>query len=167
MRRIIFLLLFPLSLYAAKPAHADSSGKPAKEHHHSKEYFLNKYGKDDSSIALIEFFFQTQRIARKQTFLWSAIGVADVILLNVVDTIHHDYGVGAILIILGLGGLLFGTVIAVGMAMFRWITNSQKRLLNYLSRYNGGQGIPRHITRKKIYQVELNVQKRNPNKAHD
>lgn len=157
----ISCLFCSLSLSAAQISNdAVSRKQPLKEDPHSKEYFLNKYGKDDSSRALIEFFFRKEHQAKKETVWWGIIGtIAFVLFIAVIDS-TANLGIVGLLLGINLGVIAYGAIIRMAIGIFKWIRFRKKRLEKLLDDYNAGKGIPRNIKRNRTFKTELSFERK-------
>ena len=157
-------IIFPLSVSGSTLMRdADKIAPPLKDSFHSKEHFLIKYGKDDSSRALIEFFFRKARESKKNTFWWGGTTIASGILLTVLLNIPGESALGALFIFLVIGSLFYGSIIWFAIGIFKWLAVfNKKRLARLLKKYNDGKGIPGSIKRNKTFRLELDVQTHAP-----
>ncbi len=160
---IISCLFCSLSLSAAKiSGDVVSSQQPLKEYPHPKEYFLNKYGKDDSSRAMIEFFFKKKHQGKKETIWWAIIGtIASVLFIAVIDS-TIGFGIVGLLLAISLGVIPYGAIIGMAIGIYKWIYFRRKRLEKLLDDYNAGKGIRPNIKRNKTFKTELSVQRKEP-----
>ena len=116
----------------------------------SKQYFLEKYGKDDSTRALINYFFKKRIDGIYETFVPLAVGGGSALLLN-------NIKVGAMLILvpITLALVLYACPIYIINGQVKWISFSRKRLLGYLIDYNSGKPLPKRVKRRKAFKYEL------------
>lgn len=127
-----------------------------KKHQLTREAFLNRYGTDDSSRALIHYFFDKRQVAQKKAITRAGIAAGAGILfaLLVMSNIFQ----GNLLLIIaaiGLGSafwvfLLFG--IFSGIVLYSF---SRKRLLRLLQAYQQGKPLPKKITRQLPFKMHL------------
>lgn len=133
-----------------------------KEYQQSKQYFLDKYGKDDSSRALIEFFFKRRHSGKLQTFIWTGVGAASGIFFDTVVENGSGPFIGGYGFFIGLliACLIWTAIGGVLAGIFVWIKYSRRRLLVLLNKYNNGKGMPKNIITKQKYIKELQLQQR-------
>lgn len=125
----------------------------------SKPYFLEHYGKDDSTKALINYFFVKRKTAFYQTVIPIVVGGGLIILLaralnrNNLPPSKDDYA----------GILLGGAAVSVGLqsagqiidGQIKWLVFNRRRLLKTLVDYNTGKPLPKRITRRKQFRKQL------------
>jgi len=122
----------------------------------SEQQFLDKYGRDDSSRALIRYFFERRKASGK-TFLISAISTAGFGLLFglVVMDSRNNSGLQG----LATGLLLLGGGVAAGLtALFSgavWLKSSRRHLFKLICNYNAGKKIPKSITWRPLFKKFL------------
>ncbi len=152
-----YCLLFLLSLFlnftntsaAIKISYVDTSINKLS-YKQSKQYFLEKYGRDDSTRALINYFFKKRKDGIYETFVPLAVGVGSALLLN-------NIKVGAMLILvpITIALVLYACPIYIIDGQVKWISFSRKKLLGYLIAYNSGKSLPAKIKRRKAFKYEL------------
>jgi len=132
-----------------------------------REEFLDKYSRDDSSRAFINFYFK-KRSRWKQSLLVNAglitlFSIAIYAALNSVETTAT------------LGAAIGEVVIAVYLTLFvdvcsiifivdgiLLLTHSRKKLLRILNAYNDGKPLPPNITRKRLFKKYLRLEHSHP-----
>lgn len=127
-----------------------------KKHQLSREAFLNRFGTDDSSRALIHYFFDKRKVAQKKALARAGIAAGAGILFALL--IMSNIFKGNLLLIfaaIGLGSafwvfLLFG--IFSGIMLYSY---SRKRLLRLLQAYQQGKPLPKKITRQLQFKMNL------------
>jgi hypothetical protein len=158
----IFLCTIKFSFAASTNSISPGDSIIKKAYKINREEFLEKYGCDDSSRALINFYFK-KRNHQKGNFLAGAgalliAGIAFGSVNNLMnDDKNYNYDNGlpnaqttflAIAIIvmafMGLPLIISGGTL--------WIIYSRKKLLKLLDRYNNGKSIPRGISRNKMFR---------------
>lgn len=124
-----------------------------------KHFFLENYGKDDSSKALINYFFRKRKTAFYQTVIPIVVGGGLTILLakafnrNNIPVTKDDYG-GIVI----AGALVTVVLQSAGQIIdgqITWLVFSRHKLLKTLVGYNSGQPLPKRITRRKQFRQEL------------
>jgi hypothetical protein len=154
---IIFcFFFFNLSFCATGCSKSTDSIIPPKDYQHNRNYFLNTYGKDDSSRALIKFFFKRRHYGKKETFVWAGIGIVSTILfITVIQNGDGGINSGSFLLGLILGASIYGGIAGVIEGSFIWLKYSRKKLLKFLIDYNAGRGLPKNIVRKRRFKNQL------------
>lgn len=158
---IFFLFCFSgcTNTSAAVPIFNSDSSLIIPAHKHSRQHFLENYGKDDTSRALINYFFKKRKIAFLETVGPVAVGGVSAILLNSfinqVDQSDNIRGSGEIVAIIPLGFvvLLSGAYIIDGQ--INWLVFNQRKLLRLLETYNRNDHLSYKITRRKMFKQEL------------
>lgn len=159
---ISFILFFNFPVLAAKIIVNDSSIIP-KENQQSKKYFLDKYGKDDSSRALIEFFFKRQHTGKLEAFIWAGIGSASSIFFDRVIVNGTGPPLGALGVLIGIftACLIWTSIGGVLAGIFILLKYNRKRLLKLLVNYDEGKGIPKSFLYKRRFNKQLELEKRS------
>ena len=160
--KIILLLLFcctaELSFAAAFiiPPPEDSTLERKAYELNWKE-FLEKYGRDDSSRALINLFFHKREIGVPNAGIGAPMLLAGGIGLGITSN-KLENGTGSwntlgqallFTLILGAGAALF----SVGMSFLG--KYSRKKLLKLLDGYFAGKPLPRGITKNRAFRKNL------------
>lgn len=142
----IFFITDKVAASAVVPTDSTPVNKPWKI---SKEQFLLRYGKDDTSRAVINYYFEHQH-NKGQIKIWvntliSATGIAVFAIIAVNGPVGSVI-VGAPFITAGFIFLAFAFHNALNMIYF-----SRKRLYRVLKKYLAGKKIPDSL-RKDIYR---------------
>jgi hypothetical protein len=158
---LIAAILFSGSYsFASTPAgfvSADTAINP-RSYALTQDQFLADYGRDDSSKALINFFFQKR--SKGQTIFGAGAavtvlaGVGLGVAVNQTNKESDDLGneLASIFAVI-IAGIALGAGIAlaaVGTAL--WGRYSRKRLLALLDNYSAGKSIPGSITRNIMFR---------------
>ncbi|HXB43547.1 MAG TPA: hypothetical protein VNV85_05795 [Puia sp.] len=127
----------------------------------SRKEFLEKYGRDDSSRALINFYFSKRVPARILFFsviwqipIWPFPLASNLrVSQSKSGSISQGFGglVGSVIFLC----LLLATVGLATGALGQWVKYSRKRLLSQLNRYFNGQSIPKGISRSHLFRRVL------------
>jgi hypothetical protein len=125
----------------------------------SQKDFLENYGKDDSSRALINFYFTKRN--RAITLTWIGGGgsvIADIALNSFLNSSSistlGDLIVGYLL--LNLAATAAFTLLVIGIV--RWLVLSRRKLLSILRNYNLSKGIPRNILKSRGFKKKLSLE---------
>lgn len=129
---------------------------------YSKELFLKKYGSDDSSKALIEFFFKKRHEGKLETIIWPAVGIAATLLTIAYFNSKGNNALGGFLVLISLGLLPYASVAGILSGIFKLIRFRKARLVLALERYQAGKGIRKSLKRDKIFKKELAVLQKSP-----
>ena len=164
MKRILFLLafcfLFQIS-FSAISLWNDSI--PTKTHHLSKQDFLNNYGTDDSSRALVKYYFKRNKKAKFNAAIFTSIGVLSSFAFDRIILKNSSGGwsvIVALIIGIPLGLLIFESAIIVAFNIFRWIRFSKKNLIKQSERYRAGEALPKRIVRDRRFLEDVKAEKR-------
>lgn len=125
----------------------------------SHQFFLEKYGKDDTTRALINYFFRERKIALYETVLPAAAAGVSALLLNAADKLpsNNKQGGGYLFLLVGipLGVIILEAPFYFIDGQIRWLRFSRKGLLVFLTNYNSGNSLSHRITRRKVFKLEL------------
>jgi len=158
MKILLFFLcccMIEFSFAANTPLRAleDSSIKKAP-YELSQNEFLQQYGRDDSSKALIDFFFHRRMPGITEFAVGMPLLIAGGIGIGAVNhTANEGNGtwdtVGQ--------GLIFALLLGAGIALSivgicMWSRYPRKRLLRLLNNYFGGKPLPRGITKNRTFK---------------
>jgi hypothetical protein len=111
----------------------------------SQQQFLDQYGKDDTSRAIINYYFMLHNKSRKNLFVNTLIAAAGIALFTVITANGASFGaiiLGAPFIVVGLS---FG--INVFIKAINLIYYSRKKLYKELKKYFAGEKIPLSLKR--------------------
>ena len=142
----ISLIFFTSANTKATTLNIDTT-HPTHPYKISRKEFLNDYGKDDTSRAIINFYFKERRTA-----LWlTSIGVSLTTFLgirvnNVATSPYHEVELGYSELLDFV--LIFGTGFFTLFGFYSLLSHSRKRLLEILNNYFSGRGIPNKLKRK-------------------
>jgi hypothetical protein len=147
---VLFLPAFFLSASAVHAASTDSSILPRKPHRLTQQQFLDWYGTDDSSRALIDYYYPKHR---KNAILALYSGGA-LIVTGSLAALVLAASAGNLLSLLALIALLacayyFGALLLVSLTFL--LMHSRRRLYKMLLAYRNGKPISHHSSRKKAF----------------
>lgn len=152
---ITFVLFFYSDVSASLPVDSSSS-KPYKI---SQKAFLKKYGADDSSRALINYYFSKRKGLRNGALLYASLAGAGYLVFNAVVTQASGRDVA----VTGTGVLavLLGTALALAVPLvaYRWLRTSRKSLFSMLNDYKMGKPIPEKVMKSSSFQRFLSHEK--------
>jgi len=142
----------------------DTSGPLVKEYKIDQMTFLKKYGRDDSSSALIYFYF-AKRSKTKSMVLMALSASAMVGLFSAIELANSpqtnnpdDFADAFAFLWLALSIYAVATFTTIGIV--RLIKYSRKKLLHHLKNYFDGNPIPPNIARSKAFQKLVFLQHR-------
>jgi hypothetical protein len=126
------------------------------------EEFLDKYGRDDSSRAFINFYFK-KRSKWKQSLLINAgliilFSIAIDAALNSVATATLSAAFGEVVLALYLTLFVDVSCIIIIVDGILLLTHSRKKLLQILNDYADGKPLPPNITRKRLFKKYLRLE---------
>lgn len=157
---LLLCLLLMQQAFATTPVYKDTAILP-KAARLSQQQFLDAYGTNDTSCALIQYYFKRNKKAKRDVLIRSIVGIgAGVAFDQIIMGGSGGDALGALAI-----GLLLGSVIYVGafvvlLGIFKWIHFSRQRLAVQLQRYRNGTPLPGFIIRNRIFQKFLAVERK-------
>ncbi|MXV51124.1 hypothetical protein GS399_09100 [Pedobacter sp. HMF7647] len=119
----------------------------------NRAYFLSLYGKDDSSKAVINMFFNYRKGAEIGVITSSAMAVAGSVAISTSG--GGDPGGSQLETQMLAAPVVLGSVLTLAAFSFTLSTYSRKRLLNILNDYEAGKALPKYIRWKKNFKKEL------------
>ncbi|RYY05765.1 MAG: hypothetical protein EOP43_08155 [Sphingobacteriaceae bacterium] len=157
---IFFILLNPKHVWAEVGTIGLDTSIDQSKYKHAQKYFLENYGKDDSTKALINYYFAKRETALIRTVVPAITGGLATFL--VVKTNPNNYSPSGKSS--GYAGLIFvpafivlvysaGTLID---GQHKWFKFSRHKLLQTLIDYKSGKPLPQKTTRRKAFKYELN-----------
>ena len=146
----------------------DSSLLPVKEHKINRAQFLEKYGRDDSTRAFINFYFTVKQKSTKM--IWFT-AVSIIVLSIIYGIIAASYSqqqyagngfddVGTTALIVFFGGAFYTLYIFLIIGIVRTLMYSRKKLLRILKNYYDGHSLPRRIARSKAFIMLLQAERK-------
>ena len=159
MKKFIFVFLLLLiqhqNTFGAGFLEGSDTTRPQwlKGHKLSQQQFLDQYGTDDSSRALIKYYFQRRNAAKWILYYGAGTGAVSAIAYALIWAgAGSATGLGAIFaIIIVLSGLFTGAIFALTGLLFL-LTYSRKKLFRLLKNYHRGNGIPKKIRNAKAFK---------------
>ncbi len=122
-----------------------------KPHKILKEEFWKRYGTDDTSRALIHFYFE-KRTTNKSLAIGSgaataiAAGSAGAVLLATTT-----FNLVSFLLIITLMAMAYVTALMLVVGVVFFVVNNRRRLHRMLRHYHSRNGLPRRLRRKKSF----------------
>ena len=131
----------------------------------SRQDFLDQLAFDDSSTALINYYFDRRKKGKKIMGITGSIyAVAMVVTIIVSGTIDPGDGEPAALrgvfLIIPVALLFMGLTALFGSGFItRHIIFNRKQLFKTLQNYKSGKGIPANTRKNRVYQAEVLAEK--------
>ena len=150
-----FVILFSFCSCTAFAIQPDGDSLPLarKPHKLTKQQFLDRYGTDDSSRALINYYFLDRNIASGLT-LKSALSLGLTgVLGGIIISTSNDEGksLNAFFALLLLLAVAYAAALLLLTGTVLLLLQSRRRLFRYLQAYHNGNGLPHRISRKKAF----------------
>src|ERR1022692_3184484 len=118
----------------------------------SKKGFLEKYGRDDSSRALINFYFR-KRGAGKIVFFFNAPIASFFLYLGLGIALGNSQSnFGLVIAEIVIYDILAGAFMFLAFGAITWIKYARKKLLWQLNAYFSGQSLPKKIAMSKAFK---------------
>ncbi len=127
---------------------------------HSRQYFLENYGKDDSTKALVNYFFAKREKALIETVIPAvAGGVAAVLVARLSYSANNPTsgkgsGYAGLVIVPAFLVVLYSSVTLID-GQIKWLVFNRRKLLVILISYNSGKSLPKKTTHRKAFKYEL------------
>jgi hypothetical protein len=126
--------------------------------------FLEQYGKDDTSRALIDYYFYKQRVGKRTTLYSAGIITASGVIASLIivagkTSTPYLAGAGLLFIIIMEAG-----IIAFIVGFFSWISHARHKLFQLLANYRRENSISKGIKRNYIFKRFLAMEQSN--KSH-
>lgn len=154
---LLFILTCTNATAATTTSYADSVKVLA--HKHSKQYFLDTYGKDDSTRALINYFFKKRKTAFYETVVPPIAGGASILLLHLFlksqANVKEDTGGFSVSVVIPLILVIYAVPVYIIAGQMKWLVFNRRKLLTILESYNTGIPLPKRVTRRKMFNGEL------------
>ncbi len=162
--RVQLLLVFTLFLLKASASFvpSDTSWKSMK--HASEEQFLQRFGTDDSSRALIGYYFEVRKRTGK-AMVWSGPALAASVATTAIVSANRNNGMGepaairGVLLAVIAGAVILFFMTFFGTAALMRLFYSRRTLYNDLQRYNAGKGIRNTVARSRRFRMFLEAEK--------
>ena len=146
---ILFSLILCNTINARAARPCTDTLQPTKPYKLSRRQFLDTYGKDDTSRAIILYFFKERRVAIWSTAVGIVTSVVGAIGLAGIAASHPPHEeIGNLIFPMVVLGIASWGVLFTGFGIYWFLHHSRKRLLKTLSGYASGKGIPSRM--KKI-----------------
>jgi len=145
----------------------DPIGTGVKDYKLNREQFLESYGRDDSSRALIDYYFHKRNNAKKLAIAGFILGIVSLVIAGLVISSSPSNGPsngvvddsGEVAVVLLLVQTFYGSIALIVTGVAIWIIYSRKKLLKLLEKYFLGKSIPPHIARNHLFNQWLTEEK--------
>jgi hypothetical protein len=126
----------------------------------TEQQFLDQYGKDDSSRALIHYYFEKRNLYKKRTIVFAGIsGISGILFEVFVGNFGSASALKAIVFGIPLLVGLWGYGILMLMELGRWIGKPRKALFKVVGDYISGRRIPKRIKDSRRFRQFLKAEK--------
>lgn len=152
---IITLLLSSSTVFAQKPTTGNNSIIDQNNFKHSQQYFLDNYGKDDSTRALINYFFRVRKAAAVETIVGLVLGGSSAIYIGNALSPNSNFSLGASILAYPL--IPFAAIFTLEViegSVIRAVFTKQK-LLHLIADYQNGKHLPKKFTHKRRFRQEM------------
>jgi hypothetical protein len=158
----VFLLLQGGNTFASTLGKADSSILPQHSHRLGKQQFLTIYGRDDSSRALIKYYYPK----RKTGIILSGYSGSSLVIAGILSAviIYSTAGANflAFLLVLTLLAAAYVAAFLLIAGLVMLLLHSRRRLKKMLLLYFTGEPIPERIRKKDSFQRLVKKEQNNP-----
>ncbi len=159
MRTLLFFMI-TISLansivFAQKTINENNPAINLNDFKHPQQYFLDTYGKDDSTRALINYYFRVRKAAAVETIVGLVLGSSSAIYISNAFSQNSNFSFGASLLayyIIPFAGV-FALEVIEG-SVIRIVFTKQK-LLRLIADYQHGKHLPKRFTRKRRFRREM------------
>ncbi len=142
-----FVCFISSNIYSASPC--SDTIPERKVYKISQQQFLERYGTDDTTRAIINYYFLRYKKATKRLIPYSLIIIGSGILYAT-SVVNGAAGVVLVWGSITIGAMLiFGTLLLSSCADL--LKFSRKKLLKILDNYSSGRGIPSNL-KKNLYK---------------
>ncbi len=167
---VFFILFNTTNVWAKVETISLDTSIDQSNYKHSQKYFLENYGKDDTSKALINYYFAKREKALIETVIPAITGGIATLIVAKVNTDNNspsskDSGYAGLVIVPAFIIILYsaGTLID---GQIKWLVFSRSKLFKLLNDYNSGKPLPKKITRRKAFKHELKSLERFKKKSN-
>ncbi|HEV3250859.1 MAG TPA: hypothetical protein VGZ71_07900 [Puia sp.] len=159
----LFAFIIPNAFASSSNNYSDTTIQK-KQYKHNKMEFLQYYGKDDSSRALILYYFAKREKSMKFIYVPWGIGIGVGVIIGVVS-LFKEISL-SIPLALFLYLLVEAIVILSLTGVIQLIMFSRKLILRRLNNYFTGKSIPKRIKRSHLFiqflSGKMSRSRRNP-----
>jgi hypothetical protein len=156
---LLFSFLLMQQALANVPVYKDTIIHP-KAFRMNQQQFLDTYGTDDTSSALIQYYFTRNKQAKGQVLLFGITGaLAGFIFDSVVMSNTSLDALSGLFVLLLLGSVIYLSGVFVFINVYRWIRFSRQRLRKQLERRSNGKPLRRSIYRNSLFRHYVGLEK--------
>jgi hypothetical protein len=160
--RILVLLLYLLAAQpalATAPVYKDSTTPPGTARL-SRQQFLDRYGTNDTARALIGYYFDKNKKAKRDLIIYGIAGVVAGFLLDAIFVGRWNMdALGGLILVLILGSFVYVCGITVLISLYKWWRFSRRRLAVQLERHRAGKPLRKSIYRNTAFKRHLDLEK--------
>jgi hypothetical protein len=163
MRTIVKPLFTLLSCFlfhyavASVPVDSDSTIRPTGARL-SQQEFLDRYGTDDTSRALIRYYFSRNKTFKRSTIISGGVGLLSLVVFDSVVA-KGEPSRGGALAALGMGivllSVIFVSAFVVLFGIGMWLIFSRRSLFKQLQKHKAGGPLPKRVRRNPVFQTYL------------
>lgn len=151
---IMGLVFFAHPVKGSVPANDSTQTK--KTWKISEQQFLDQYGKDDTSRALIRYYFKKRTGFRNASIFTSAgTGVFGFLIQAMAADSRGGRGLDtlgeAFLLLMGFCFLALAAIVVIT----KWLTMTRRYLFKLIRRFNRGKGIPKRMSSDDLFKKIL------------
>jgi hypothetical protein len=139
---ILFSLILCISINAPAARPCSDTSQPVNPYKLSRKQFLDTYGKDETSRAIIIYFFKERRVAIWSTVAGTVTSVIGALGLAGIAASHPPHEeIGDLIFPMVMFGIASWGVLLTGFGIYWLFHHSRKRLMRTLNDYSSGKGI--------------------------
>ena len=161
MRTLLFFLVTILlansTVFAQKTINGNNPAINLNDFKHPQQYFLDTYGKDDSTRALINYFFRVRKAAAVEVAISLVAGGGLYLFANYIfgPTNHTGYGYGTVFLAIFAIPLIPGFAVGVVEGTVTRLIFTREKLLELIADYQQGKHLPKRVTHKRRFRQEM------------
>jgi hypothetical protein len=126
----------------------------------SRQQFQDRYGTNDTTRALIGYYFEKNKRAKRDLIIYGFAGVAAGFLLDAIIMGRWNMdALGGLILGLILGSFVYVCGITVLISLYKWWRLSRRRLMVQLERYRAGKPLRKSIYRNTAFKKQLDLEK--------
>jgi len=153
---ILVLCCFAITAACASSSLKANDSLPATEYKLSKPEFIQRYGKDDSSKALIRFYFHKRERAQKMIFIPVIAGSVTAAFIAVAaSNSSNNSGYEEFFFYEFMSLIVTAALVLTLTGVVRCLLFTRRKLLLRLRQYEAERYIPENITASKLFKMSL------------
>ncbi len=164
MKKFLFLFTFCcISQISFSAVSIPRDTLPRSTYRINKQQFLETKSWDDTSRALVHYYFSRNKKAKWGVGIFTGVGLLSAYAFDRIIMGDSGGGGGALLLALFIGiplaGLILYSAFLVLLYIFYWIRFSRPQLLKQLEKYKATEVLPKRISRNKEFLKFLRMEK--------